>query len=187
MIIQPAQQDVVYAPQYDPATAYGAPVQAPAGYTGTEVLATGLLAFGTGMALGALFNEDDDDWDCGWSDGAAAVRFTTTTMFTYPIRRSHHAATATILQDLRLPTVRVESAGRVESVERVESAGRAASAERVESAGRVESAVLVESVAREVSADPGESVDQGELAGVLWRRTIYSAIQPSHGEEVRGK
>ena len=78
---------------------------------------------------------------------AAAVRFTTTTMFTYPIRRSHHAATATILQDLRLQTVRGESAGRVESVGRVESAGR------------------VESVAQGVSADPGQPVDQGVSAG----------------------
>jgi Protein of unknown function (DUF3300) len=69
VIIQPAQQDVVYAPQYDPATAYGAPVQAPAGYTGAEMLTTGLLSFGAGMALGALINEDDDDWDCDWSDG----------------------------------------------------------------------------------------------------------------------
>jgi hypothetical protein len=84
---------------------------------------------------------------------AAAVRFTTTTMFTCPIRRSHHAATATIQQDLRLQTVRGESAGRVESAGPAESVGR------VESAGRVES------VAQGVSADPGEPVDQGELAG----------------------
>jgi len=40
---------------------------------------------------------------------AAAVRFITTTMFTYPIRRFHHAATATIQQDLRLQIVRAES------------------------------------------------------------------------------
>jgi hypothetical protein len=78
---------------------------------------------------------------------AAAVRFTTTTMFTCPIRRSHHAATATIQQDLRLQTVRGESAGRVESAGPAESVGR------------------VESVAQGVSADPGEPVDQGELAG----------------------
>ncbi len=75
VIIQPAQQDVVYAPQYDPATAYGAPVQAPAGYTGTEMLATGLLSFGVGMALGALINEDDDDWGCGWSNGSGSVHY----------------------------------------------------------------------------------------------------------------
>src|SRR5271154_4109157 len=75
VIIQPAQQDVVYAPQYNPETAYGAPVQAPEGYTGTELLATGLLTFGAGMALGALINEDDDDWDCGWSDGGGSVHY----------------------------------------------------------------------------------------------------------------
>ena len=72
---------------------------------------------------------------------AAAVRFTTTTMFMCPIRRSRHAATATIQPDLRLQTVRGESAGRVEL------------------AGRVES------VALGVLADPAEPVDQGELVG----------------------
>jgi hypothetical protein len=90
---------------------------------------------------------------------AAAGRSTTTTMFTCPILRSHHAATATIQQDLRLRTVRVESAGQVEWVGQVESAGRAESAGQAESAGRVEW------VAQGVSADPGVSVDQGELAG----------------------
>jgi len=72
---------------------------------------------------------------------AAAVRFTTTTMFMCPIRRSRHAATATIQPDLRLQTVRGESVGQVES------AGRA------------------ESVAQGGSADPAEPVDQGELVG----------------------
>ena len=50
-------------------------MQAPVGYTGTEMLATGLLSFGAGMALGALINEDDDDWDCGWSDGGGSVHY----------------------------------------------------------------------------------------------------------------
>jgi len=72
---------------------------------------------------------------------AAAGRSITTTMFTCPIRRSRHAATATIQPDLRLQTVRGESVGQVES------AGRA------------------ESVAQGVSADPAEPVDQGELVG----------------------
>lgn len=76
VVIEPAQQNTVYVPQYDPATAYGAPVAAPvgyaapaAGYTGTEMLATGLLSFGAGMGLMALINEGDDDWDCGWDGG----------------------------------------------------------------------------------------------------------------------
>jgi hypothetical protein len=71
---------------------------------------------------------------------AAAVRFTTTTMFMCPIRRSRHAATATIQPDLRLQTVPGESVGQVEL------------------AGRVESVA-------QVLADPAEPVDQGELVG----------------------
>lgn len=69
VVIEPAQQNTVYVPQYDPSTAYGAPVPAPAGYTGTEMLTTGLLSFGLGMGLMALINEGDDDWDCGWGGG----------------------------------------------------------------------------------------------------------------------
>jgi hypothetical protein len=78
VVIQPAQQNTVYVPQYDSSSAYGAPVAAPAGYTapapaagytGTEMLTTGLVSFGLGMGLMALINEDDDDWDCGW-DGS---------------------------------------------------------------------------------------------------------------------
>jgi len=77
VVIQPAQQNTVYVPQYDPTSVYGAPVAAPAGYaapattgyTGTEMLTTGLLSFGLGMGLMALINDDDDHWDCGW-DGS---------------------------------------------------------------------------------------------------------------------
>jgi hypothetical protein len=75
VVIEPARQNTVYVRQYDSTAAYGAPVQAPAGYTqpagytGTEMLTAGLLSFGPGMGLMALVNEGDDDWDCGW-DGS---------------------------------------------------------------------------------------------------------------------
>jgi hypothetical protein len=78
VVILPAQQNTVYVPQYNPSSVYGAPVAAPAGYaapapaagyTGTEMLTTGLLSFGLGMGVMALINEGDDDWDCGW-DGS---------------------------------------------------------------------------------------------------------------------
>ncbi len=75
VVIEPAQQNTVYVPQYDSTAAYGPPVAAPAGYsqpagyTSTEMLTTGLLSFGLGMGLMALINEDDDDWGCGW-DGS---------------------------------------------------------------------------------------------------------------------
>jgi hypothetical protein len=86
VVIQPAQQNTVYVPQYDPSSVYGAPVQAPAGYaapaagyTGTEMLTTGLLSFGLGMGLMALINEDDDDWDCGWDgSGGNTVKYNKT-------------------------------------------------------------------------------------------------------------
>jgi uncharacterized protein DUF3300 len=69
VIIQPAQPNTVYVPQYNPETVYGAPVQAPSGYTGTEMVATGLLSFGVGMAMGALINEGNNDWACDWHGG----------------------------------------------------------------------------------------------------------------------
>ncbi len=64
--IHPAQPSVVYVPQYNPTTSYGTPVAAPVGYTGSQMLLTGLLSFGAGIALGALINSGDDDWDCDW-------------------------------------------------------------------------------------------------------------------------
>jgi hypothetical protein len=69
IIIQPAEPNVVYVPQYNPSTVYGAPVQSPPGYTGTEMVATGLVSFGVGMVLGALINEGNNDWDCDWHGG----------------------------------------------------------------------------------------------------------------------
>jgi len=70
VIIQPAQAETVYVPQYNPSTVYGAPVQAPTGYTGAEVATAGLLSFGVGMALGALINENNNDWGCDWHGGS---------------------------------------------------------------------------------------------------------------------
>jgi hypothetical protein len=74
VVIQPAESNVVYVPQYNPSTVYGAPVAAPqgytsTGYTGTEMLTTGLVSFGAGMLLGAVINDGDDDWDCDWHGG----------------------------------------------------------------------------------------------------------------------
>jgi hypothetical protein len=69
VIIQPAQPNAVYVPQYNPTTAYGAPVQAPPGYTGSDLLLTGVLSFGAGMLLGSLINNGHNDWGCNWYGG----------------------------------------------------------------------------------------------------------------------
>jgi hypothetical protein len=70
VIIQPAEPNTVYVPQYNPSTAYGEPVSSPPGYTGTEMAAVGLLSFGAGIALGSLINDGDNDWGCDWHGGS---------------------------------------------------------------------------------------------------------------------
>jgi len=61
--IQPAQQDVVYVPQYNPTAVYaGAPAAYP-GYTPRPIVGTA-LTFGAGMAVGSWINND-----CDWDEG----------------------------------------------------------------------------------------------------------------------
>ena len=69
VIIQPAQPNTVYVPQYNPTTAYGAPVPAPAGYSGSDLLLTGVLSFGAGILLGSLINNGNNNWGCSWYGG----------------------------------------------------------------------------------------------------------------------
>ncbi len=77
IVVQPANPEVVYVPQYNPTEVYTTPapaIAAPAattavttttttstGYTGGEMVATGLLAFGAGILVNEVFDDDDDD------------------------------------------------------------------------------------------------------------------------------
>jgi hypothetical protein len=69
VVIQPAQPNTVYVPTYNPTTAYGAPVAQPPGYSGTDVLAAGVLGFGAGVLLGSLVNNGNNNWGCNWYGG----------------------------------------------------------------------------------------------------------------------
>lgn len=77
VIIQPAQPNTVYVPRYNPTTAYGAPVAAPPGYSGSDLLLTGVLSFGAGMLLGSLINSGHNDWGCNWygGGGGSSVKY----------------------------------------------------------------------------------------------------------------
>jgi hypothetical protein len=75
--VAPADPEVIYVPAYDPALAYTQPATAaplvvtdPAdtGYSSGELLATGAIAFGAGMLVNELFDEDDD-WGGGYWGG----------------------------------------------------------------------------------------------------------------------
>jgi hypothetical protein len=73
IIIQPANPQVIYVPEYNPTVVYGAPVAAPPGYTGTDLALAGLLGFGAGIAVGALIADSDgwgsNNWGCNWHGG----------------------------------------------------------------------------------------------------------------------
>ncbi len=75
IVLKPAQPEVVYVPQYDPQTAYApVPAAAPApattttttttteekGHSTGSMVATGVLAFGAGILVSEIFDDDDD-------------------------------------------------------------------------------------------------------------------------------
>jgi hypothetical protein len=78
IVIQPTNPQVVYVPQYNPAVVYGAPVVTP-GYSTADVVATGILAFGVGIAVGAMINNSCcgwgySNWNCNWHGGTVVYR-----------------------------------------------------------------------------------------------------------------
>ena len=74
IVIQPTNPQVVYVPEYNPAAVYGTPYTTP-GYSTGAVVATSLLAFGAGVAVGAAINNGCcgwgySYWNCNWHGGA---------------------------------------------------------------------------------------------------------------------
>jgi hypothetical protein len=61
IVLSSPDPDVVYVPQYDPEVVY-VEHDDDDGVETETVVATALLAFGAGLALGAIFDDDDDDW-----------------------------------------------------------------------------------------------------------------------------
>lgn len=83
IVIQPAQPDVVYVPTYNPTAVYGAPVPAYPGYSTGDMVATSLLSFGVGMAVGAAMNSGGccgwgyNSWGCGWHNSTVVYNHNT--------------------------------------------------------------------------------------------------------------
>src|SRR5271157_4424253 len=76
IVIQPANPQVVYVPQYNPTVVYGTPYVTP-GYSTAAVVTTAVLAFGVGIAVGAMMSGGCcswgySSWNCGWH-GTAVV------------------------------------------------------------------------------------------------------------------
>lgn len=75
IVIQPTNPQVVYVPTYNPTVIYGTTYVTP-GYSASPVAATGLLAFGAGVAVGAAMSGGGGccgwsytSWNCNWHGG----------------------------------------------------------------------------------------------------------------------
>jgi len=83
IVIQPTNPQVVYVPQYNSTVVYGTPYVTP-GYSAATVAATGLLAFGVGIAVGAAISNNNccgwgySYWNCNWHGGASYTEATPT-------------------------------------------------------------------------------------------------------------
>jgi len=84
IIIQPVQPTVVYVPTYNPTVVYGAPVPAYPGYSTGALVATSLLSFGVGIAVGAAISGGGgccgwgyNSWGCGWHNSTVVYNHNT--------------------------------------------------------------------------------------------------------------
>ena len=83
IVIQPAQPDVVYVPTYNPTVVYGAPVAVYPGYSTGALVATSLISFGVGMAVGAAISNGGccgwgwNSWGCGWHNSTVVYNHNT--------------------------------------------------------------------------------------------------------------
>ena len=73
IVIQPTNPQIVYVPQYNPTVVYGTPYTTP-GYSTGDLVATGLLSFGAGIAVGAMMGGGCcgwgySNWNCNWHGG----------------------------------------------------------------------------------------------------------------------
>lgn len=73
IVIQPANPQVVYVPTYNPTVVYGTPYYPP-GYSTGALIATGLISFGVGVAVGAALSGGCcgwgwNSWGMGWHGG----------------------------------------------------------------------------------------------------------------------
>jgi len=78
IVIQPSNPQVVYVPSYNPTVVYGTTYNPP-GYSTADLVATGLLSFGAGIAVGAMMSGGCcgwgwSSWNCNWHGGGVYYR-----------------------------------------------------------------------------------------------------------------
>jgi hypothetical protein len=77
IVIQPANPQVVYVPTYNPTVVYGYPYVTP-GYSAAAVATTAVVAFGVGIAVGAMmsggYGWGYSSWNCNWHSTTVVYR-----------------------------------------------------------------------------------------------------------------
>jgi hypothetical protein len=77
IVIQPTNPQVVYVPTYNPTVVYGYPYVTP-GYSAATVATTAVLAFGVGIAVGAMMSGGYgwgwSSWNCNWHSTTVVYR-----------------------------------------------------------------------------------------------------------------
>jgi hypothetical protein len=79
IVVQPVNPQVVYVPVYNPAVVYGYPYVTPAYVPPpASVAATAVIAFGVGIAVGAMMSSSCcawgySSWNCGWHGTTTVV------------------------------------------------------------------------------------------------------------------
>jgi hypothetical protein len=76
IVVQPANPQVVYVPQYQPQQVYAAPPAQASGPSTGDVVAASLLSFGLGIGIGALIAHNNEPWGWGgwgWGWGGRGV------------------------------------------------------------------------------------------------------------------
>jgi hypothetical protein len=70
IVIQPTNPQVIYVPTYNPTVVYGTPYVTP-GYSTAAVVTTAVVAFGVGIAIGAMMSNSwgYSYWNCNWHGG----------------------------------------------------------------------------------------------------------------------
>jgi hypothetical protein len=84
IVIEPAQPEVVYVPTYNPTVVYGAPVPVYPGYSSGDLVATSLISFGVGIAVGAAISGGGgccgwgwNSWGVGWHNNTVVYNHNT--------------------------------------------------------------------------------------------------------------
>ncbi len=78
IVIQPVNPQVVYVPMYNPAVVYGYPYVVPAYVYVPPPPGAAIVAFGVGVAVGAMMAGDSyawgySSWNCGWHGSTTVV------------------------------------------------------------------------------------------------------------------